>query len=563
MKRSDLLVTAAVATVLALALVVLRGLASAAPPGRLDSSPNGGQHASNQTLSQIISPPVSLREGVNSVFSQAMTKAVQDGDEVTQDSRTTVVIDVCTSESEVASSLEINAQAEVSYLTFSAGTKASYFKKLNVKSHNVAIVVKSVVSRRHRLTSEPKLIGEPPADDDESVRAWYRTHGDSYVFEVNRGAAYYATYILRSTTREEQTRITGELKAKGIVGGATLSAQVSTELNNYVKETFTHTHFEQQAFGYNGAMPDKDGIVAYALEFPEKAKDGDATLDWNTRFYSTLSSLPRARFEQIELNALKFADAHRQPQEKLPLINCLARIDAVVGSIKSIEEVYEAYEKSHADPELKDHRAAAVAQADEIVNLMNTYFSNPFYEVTRPDVSYAHKGTPQLEVLTHRTHIEGGPGGVTWDNLHDLGGGDVLVTLNNKLPLKNFWVFLDSPMAYWRQLHIVYEHKGNLREMHYGDRVGHESGHFDHSGSGISKVDLWTGAFVDKIEVKFNDGRAPFIAGGNGGGGPFSLSPPDEDYVLIALKGRSGTKIDALGATYVKFLPAQWEPTVN
>jgi hypothetical protein len=159
-------------------------------------------------------PPVELFQGFDSFANEARAKAVG-GDWGAGGGEARLDYTVCYDMQALQKALDVSGSISASAGFGSASAKASYVHRMNITNTCLSIVIyASKISDCQRYTSA-RLSKDvlPPRDTYNSVNMFFKAYGDSFVSSITRGAEYAATYIFRSQTAEEQTKIHEEFKA--------------------------------------------------------------------------------------------------------------------------------------------------------------------------------------------------------------------------------------------------------------------------------------------------------------------------------------------------------------
>jgi len=100
-------------------------------------------------------------------------------------------------------------------------------------------------------------------------RRSFTQYGDSFVDEIVNGGEYYAAFVYNSTTTSEQESITASLKGSVSTGVTTISASVSTAIDDAATNNDVTYTISQNVYGATGvSLPtDSSGIITFANNF--------------------------------------------------------------------------------------------------------------------------------------------------------------------------------------------------------------------------------------------------------------------------------------------------------
>ena len=490
--------------------------------------------------------PAKLFSGYDSIARGMLDTSAVKGRVEQTGGRSTVHIQVCDSVSELASALEIDGSLSVSYLkAVNVTAKMSFMKKLNVTAHSITIVVyashETGTWSVRNLTLEDGVkapgTGEESAEEQADFADLY---GDSYVSSATQGGEYYAVYTFHTETRDEQSKLKGELKGKGIGAGVTAELKIQGELSNFLKETSINWTFDQEITGHaNPALPTQDKLIEFALAFPSKQLDSPVTTGFKIAGYEGVPGIGRTRFKKIRDNRDHFLGEDG-------VLLSFARLNGTQNQINWLKRIYARYNFS-GDPGLLTFEGLVKEDLDKINKQISAYKRDPAATFEKPQLPSLAKGEPVLTYQIGQSPRFGGTGGTPFDfNVDEALRNQVRITSIRLAEGDNVIHCLEvgyaSDRAKWTAVHGAGGNRGDLLTV--GD--GQFPVHFD----------IRCQAYVDRLFVRLNDGRT--TSAGGGGGKPFEWRPP-EGYVVLGFSGRAGGLLDQVQFAHAKLLPALYK----
>ena len=230
--------------------------------------------------------------------------------------------------------------------------------------------------------------------------------------------------------------------------------------------------------------------------------------------------------------------------------------------LKHLKLMYKYYKTKKYPEGFRDEKVARVLAAsnkdlEEIKNILNQFQEEPTSKInTAIPFTALKEGFPALDIVIRVSRKVGMGGNHTFIPLKFVRGGE-----------KGFIRNLYKISAVAVVPHDDFE-RGiivgglSLRYSRYGsvtsgfvepERGGAETGLSDRS---ISNIFGRCGTCVDQLFFETDTGQK--IGNGGGGGSPFGLQTPDDEFLLY-LRGHNGTWLDHFEAVYARFKPATWQ----
>jgi hypothetical protein len=286
---------------------------------------------------------------------------------------------------------EVSAHYSTGITSVSGDFKSDYFHSMKTESSNTYMVVTAKT-----ITGETQMVNANVVSNlfipktAAELAFFYSIYGDSYVTAVRTGAEYYACYVFRSSSREEQESIS----ASWSISGSTLSASASTSgsINHFVEKASNQTRVDiyQQAFGVSGlAMPvaSIDEIIKFAGDFTQKSATNPVVISYDTAGYESASPLfeldpigPYFRQMSMNRNLLTIS----LDQVSLSPYSALLDVSDLIKACDDIQNIYSYYLNTGtsispvpSDPKFKKICADALQDRLDIIDLIKSFISNP------------------------------------------------------------------------------------------------------------------------------------------------------------------------------------------
>lgn len=492
--------------------------------------------------------PAALLQGYNSVLGNACSTALN-GTFASTGAVSSVVCTVCTSASEVASALEIDASLSVAYGALaSVDAKTKFMSSLNITTYSITIVVHakhSIGSERFTNVRLKDYIAAPGTD--EEADSFVRTYGDSWISEISKGGEYFATYTFFSETRTEQQNLEVSLRASGIVSGVTVEANLQAKMSQFVSTSNVTTTFKQTITGIrNPTFPDPADFVPFALNFSSLELDSPTIIGFASKGYESGVAGFKASpsFDKVAANRRYFTQGdYTQPS----LASNLATVAGIKNQISAIKQIHDFYGYT-GDSVLSSRSQVAKTDFDAIVTQMQRFETAPTSSFTRPSLPSIANGTPVFDAAYfYSPEFVHGNGGIPFSDV------DVSTYFQNRTRIVKVQL---RAGAYVDQIITTYEDVNRSWVTSHGESGGNLTtalqllrGQFVVSVSG--RGDAW----IDRLRIAITDGR--YVEGGGNGGYAFSWTAPG-GAIVMGFRGRAGAWVDRIGIDYAQIKPAKW-----
>ncbi|HKR24003.1 MAG TPA: hypothetical protein VJS15_01995 [Allosphingosinicella sp.] len=482
--------------------------------------------------------PAKLFRGYDNVSRGMLSSSAVTGKYEKTDGRSTAHIHVCESITELSRALEIDASLSVSYLkAANISAKMKFVQELNVTANSVTIVVYATHSTGIWRVKDIAL--DPEADIKDAAK-FVRSYGDSFVSAATEGGEYYAVYAFRTETREQQTKLTGELKAKGLGGGVTVNAAAQAKLTEFLNSTNVSRTFDQEITGItNPDLPAEDKLIEFALAFPKKTLDAPVTTSFAVSSYEDVPRFPDM-FEAVR-------KARRHFLGEDGVLRSLAKLRGIQDKIAWLENIYRRYNYD-GDKDLPTFKSQVDADVLKITQQITDWEDDPTGKFEKPQLPSLAKGEPALNYLAGQPPSYGGEGGGPFDFMsvgEALGNQVKIVSIrlaDGGSRVHRLEVGYASDRTQW--VKATGGSSGSAKEiMHI------EDGHFP------IRFNIRSGASVDRIEIHCSDGRWTWAGGDSGA--PYEWKVP-EGSVVLGFTGRSGAVIDQIKIIHAALKPAKY-----
>jgi hypothetical protein len=156
-------------------------------------------------------------------------------------------------------SFSASVSAKMSSVASTTGSSESLFVRVKVGAL-------PEINLKGRELDQGPVVRNPPSDDANSQRAFFRRCGDRYINQITMGGEFLAVFHLATVDSEARQAIEAHFSAGGF------STSVSADFKQKV-ETVTKNssmQIDMYRIGGSGAMPDQsvDAIIQYATAFP-------------------------------------------------------------------------------------------------------------------------------------------------------------------------------------------------------------------------------------------------------------------------------------------------------
>jgi hypothetical protein len=489
--------------------------------------------------------PVAVFEGYDSVTGAGRSTAVR-GEIQTVGGSSGVSYRVCEDISSLAQTLNISQSLSVSYASIgSLDEKMDFVRKLNVTTNSISIVVYA----RHVLgtdvvTNVAVSDGiKSPGNDNDAIREFFTSYGDSYLASRTRGGEYYAVYTFYSQTREEQQSLVIDMKAHGLYDGVTVDASLQTKLSTFTSTTRTRSALNQSISGIqNPKLPDGSGIVSYALSFPSMILDAPAIISFESNGYEHVPKF--GAFGTLPANRNYFVGTGLVDG----LTASLVRVQQLRNQIGWLQGIYRFYGYT-GDTKLTPAAGTADADLAAINTQIQAWEKDPVQSFTAPSLPSLELGTPSLNYSIGYSPAYGGSGGAPFFDINPTTYIQQQTAITNiQLRSGNF---IDA-------LIVTYQGNSGPQQFKHGGDGGNLSTPLTLlPGQRVTRINGRAGGVVDNITVTISDGRT--VGGGGGGGGGYDWSVPTGS-IALGFSGRSGEFLDQIQVIYATLGTATWQP---
>lgn len=492
--------------------------------------------------------PGALLQGYNSVLGNACSTAVQ-GSFSNTGAESSLVCTVCTSASEVAKALEIDASLSVAYGALASATaKTKFMSSLNITTYSLSIVVHAKHLIGKEQFTDVKLkdgLAAPGTDGDAD--SFVSVYGDSWISEISKGGEYFATYTFFSETQTQQQSLEASLTASGIVSGVQLDAQLQAKMTEFVSTSNTTSSFKQVVTGLrNPSLPDAADIITYARNFPALELDSPTIIGFASKGYESgvAGFTASPSWQKVVANRRYFTEGnYAQPS----LASSLATVAGIKNQINAIKRVYDFYGYT-GDPVLVSRQPVANNDFDAILKQMQQFETAPTSSFSRPPLPSIANGTPVLDsVVSHSPDFVNGYGGKPFSDV------DVSTYLQNRTRIAKVQL---RAGAYVDQIITTYEDANGSWVASHGENGGILSNALQIlPGQFVASVSGRGDAWIDRLRIALTDGR--YLEGGGNGGNAFSWVAPS-GAIVLGFRGRAGAYVDRIGVDYAQLKPARW-----
>lgn len=489
--------------------------------------------------------PVTLFRGYDTVARGMLPGCAVDGEFENTGEGSTMRVEVCESQSQLAQALEIDASLSVSYLKAANVTaKMEFAKKLDVTARSVSIVVYASRRTGNWTAKNVWLVdGVAAPTDDDSAADFAQSYGDSFITSVTLGSEYFAVYIFRTETREEQQSLAASLKGKGIGGGATVKAEAQVQLSNFLKETKTSWTLRQEMNGANAAFPDETGLIEFARNFSKLTPGAPVTTGIKVQGYESVPKFGR-KFAPVVRNRRYFLNGSDG------LLGSLAQLTGVRNQVSWLRRIYDRYDYQ-GDSALLAFEKKLLADIKAINGQIDSWEDDAAGKFAAPPLPSLETGEPVLQ-FAQASKAWGGTGPGPWivDSVGDLIRNRTRINyiqigsgkFDDKELLSRFDIEYASDKRSWTEKH------GNENPAFWGQKLSLEE------GQSLVRLEVRSGKYVDWIRAHLNDGRTTEAGGGGGGSDDWKVP---EGWFVVGFKGRSGLVIDQLEVLYAQLKPAK------
>lgn len=482
--------------------------------------------------------PVTLFRGYDTVARGMLTGCAVKGDFENTGEGSTMRVEVCESLTQLAQALEIDASLSVSYLKAANVTaKMEFAKKLDVTARSVSIVVYASRRTGTWTAKNVSLDGVEAPTDNDSAADFVQSYGDSFISSVTLGSEYFAVYIFRTETREEQQTLAASLKAK-VGSGTAVKASAQLELSNFLKDTKISWTLRQEMNGAKAAFPDETGLIDFARNFSNLTPGAPVTTGIRVAGYEGVRNFGR-KFAPIVRNRRYFLNSDDG------LLGSLAQLTAVRNQVSWLRRIYDRY-NYQGDKPLLDFEKKLLADIKAINSQINDWQDDAAGNFAAPALASLEAGEPVLQ-FQEKSKVWGGSAPGPWivDSIGEM--------IRNRTRIQSIqigagkfkdWDLLSRfDIQYASDKRSWTEKHGNENPAFWGQKLNLEEGVF------IARLEIRAGTYVDWIRVHLSNGRTTEAGGG---GGKYEDWNVEDGWFVVGFAGRSGLVIDQLEVLYAK-----------
>ena len=331
---------------------------------------------------------------------------------------------VCKDVESVRTALNISASVSASFGFGSVDAKTSFMHQLAITSTSVTIVVyTNIIDQILSGDTSPQLIGAPPAD----LKEFCAVYGDSFVSSLTLGREYYAAFVFRSESTNEQTAVTTALTNHSIIGTGSLDASFSLNFTKASSQVTTKYELRQNMSGVkNPAFPDQDHMIEFALNFGATTPGLPAVLNYEVTGYERVPGMLPLFQPAIDTRTL-YAGTDLQPG----LADRYAQLNVAANGANRLQVVYDRY-GFKLDQQLRDRLAGINSDIATLAALFTSMAGDPSQTYSAPELPSVAYGYPTLDVMLTTGSQPGNTGGQAFNDINAglVGSGSVLEKLS-------------------------------------------------------------------------------------------------------------------------------------
>lgn len=505
------------------------------------------KQAATPLLHSNATGPAALIQGYNSVLGNAVSTALM-AERTTISGQSSVVCTVCTSASQVANALEIDASLSVAYGPLaSVDVKTQFMSSLEITTYSITIVVHAKKSIGEEQYTNARLkSGVVSPTTAQETDDFVRVYGDSFISKITKGGEYFATYTFFSETRTEQESLKASMQASGIYSGVSVGGGLQVAMNKFVSTTKTTSTFKQTITGFRNTpvLPDASNFTSFANTFPSLELTSPAIIGFTSQGYeSGVEGFKAPFFAKVAENRRYFTVDSSQRS----LASSLATIAEIKNQITSIKQIYDWYGYT-SDSLLSSRLSVVNTDLDAIRAQMQAFETSATSSFTRPSLPSLANGTPALTYSVASSPDWGQNGGTPFNDV------DVTTYLQDRTRISQVQL---RAGAYVDKIITTYETaKGKSWVKSAGGPNGTLSSPLQlQQGQSVRTLLVRAGNYIDKIGIAASDGR--YIIGGENGGVRHDWTAPS-GAIVMGFHGRAGSFLDKIGVDYALIKPATW-----
>ncbi len=130
--------------------------------------------------------------------------------------------------------LEINFNSSIDVGFASASVKAYFYNKVHFEKNTIYLLVKSEILNTYEYVNETQLNAEAKnlLSTANGFDDFGRSYGNTFVFGIQSGGAYYGLITIVTTTEDERTNIEAQIKASYTLGTTNLDTKFQELTSN-------------------------------------------------------------------------------------------------------------------------------------------------------------------------------------------------------------------------------------------------------------------------------------------------------------------------------------------
>ena len=509
-----------------------------------------GQATRRRLRNYAVTGPGALLQGYNSVLGNGCSTALT-GNYATNGAESSVVCTVCTTASQVAKALEIDASLSVAYGPFASfDAKTKFMSSLDITTYSITIVVHAKHSIGKEQFTDVRLkdgIASPVTA--EETNDFVRIYGDSWISEISKGGEYFATYTFFSETRTEQQELQVSMRASGLVSGVSVEAGLQAKMNQFVSTSNVSSTFKQTITGIRNPplLPDPSDFVPFARKFPSLELTSPTIIGFASKGYeSGVAGFSAPFFKEVAANRRYFTMGDA---DKPSLASDLATIGGIRKQMHAIKQIYDFYGYT-GDPELPIRQQAAKTDYDAIVEQVQRFETAATSSFTRPSLPSLQNGTPVLTYSLASSTDFGGDGGNAFNDV------DVRTYLQKRTRIAEVQLRTGGMVD---NIATTYEDANGIS---WTKSAGGGGGTLGSPlqllpGQSVTSVVGYADSVMYRLKVAISDGR--YVQGGSIAGRVFLITAP-RGAIVMGFHGRAGAIIYKIGLDYAYLKPAKWDP---
>jgi hypothetical protein len=512
------------------------------------------------------SVPTNIYIGVNSLTGEIRPGKIVKGEirDGTGASQETYRI-VCMSESNLSETVGARASLDLGIGPFGFNVGGGIRSEINRSAYSTYVVVRTTCHFNRISQEEPDIDDDDmPEDSINEVNYFVKRNGDAYVSAIQRGAGYYAIYAFEFESMREKKEFDAKVGADGIIKMITLDVEAKAELKEIRESTNATCFFYQKMYGASSLQfPNEDQICEFALQFPAKIKKEEAeVLDWEIAYYEDAKpSIGEGTYQNVISNRKSLLSREQDA----------AKISHQLSKINQLKDIYSTYKLTRPSRIFEDKQADIILNdvqddAKKIKRIYNEYLENPAHEALKDKIDNIQfpclkHGAPILKFKHFVTKI-----GLERQLNFNIpmfikGAGDYetkikrFIEYQYRLSGSKVWTGV-IPGCLCSLLGARYNYKGIFKE---NDGIKSPMPQADNLDDGVlTSISGRAGAYIDFLELNYDNSIKHAGGGGGSGGIPFSFDIP-QDCFLLFINGHLDKVLQYFEIVYGKFHEAEWK----